>query len=251
MALLVSVLWVVIGIIYLIYKGFKEEPKATSSAITAILVMATILAIPGLIISFISNETDTFGIVPSILIVIGLFVLVIIAIVYMVKYFDRKNAEQQSPQVIQKVMDDRKKDITASFRRGGYPHIDNQAIEELLTCPHSPLNYGNKEVPLSVCYKWMCRQRTWEIDKLKDEELSKELGVPLDIIPIDESLPVGEAYLRRTLLAKNYLLMKKGLKYQALADGLQLRYREKYLNEADEYYTIFNHFVDEYISEHQ
>lgn len=47
---------------------------------------------------------------------------------------------------------------------------------------------------------------------------------------------------KRTTLAKNYLLKKEGLRYQKFP---------QYLDESDEYYTIFNHFVDEYISEHQ
>lgn len=252
MALLVSVLWVVIGLVYIIYKGFREEPKATSSVIVTILIIISLLAIPGLIIEFISDNTDGFGIVPSILIVVSLFAAIIVAIVCIINRIDKTNAQKCSPQVVQKVRDDRKKEITESLYRSGYPHIDTDSIEELLDSPISPLNNSNtKEVPLSVCYKWMCRQATWRIEKLKNEELSQKLGVPLDIIPIDNKLPTGEAYLKRTLLAKNYLLRQKGLRYQALADGLQLKYKDKYLNESDEYYTIFNHFVDEYISEHQ
>lgn len=252
MALLVSVLWVVIGLIYIIYKGFREEPKATSSVIVTILIITSLLTIPGLIIEFISDNTDGFGIAPSILIVVSLFAAIIVAIVYIINRIDKANAQKYSPQVVQKVRDDRKKEITEALYRSGYPHIDTDSIEELLDSPISPLNNSNtKEVPLSVCYKWMCEQATWRIEKLKNEELSQKLGVPLDIIPIDSKLPTGEAYLKRTLLAKDYLLIQKGLRYQALADGLQLGYKEKYLNKSDEYYTIFNHFVDEYISEHQ
>ena len=88
----------------------------------------------------------------------------------------------------------------------------------------------------------MCEQEIWEIDKLSREDLGKRLGVPLDEIPLDQSLTTGNASLKRTTLAKNYLLKKEGLRYQKFP---------QYLDESDEYYTIFNHFVDEYISEHQ
>lgn len=178
---------------------------------------------------------------------------VIIGIIYIIYKFFREEFKFTSPQELRRTREDRIKEAEEKFSRDGYSHIDRDVIEELIDDPSSPLNSGHykRSVPLSVCYKWMCRERTWQIDKLQDEEVSNQLGVPLNIIPIDKKLTPGEAYLRRTLLARNYLLLKKGLKYQAVTDTLQMRYRAKYLNESDEYYTFFNNFVDEYINKHQ
>lgn len=176
--------------------------------------------------------------------------LIVIGVIYIIYKYFRENP----PQLLResRTREERIEEIEEGLCRTGYPHVDRDVIEELIDSPFSPLNNSYfKRVPFSVCYKWMCRERTWQIDKLQDEEVSNQLGVPLNIIPIDKKLTPGEAYLRRTLLARNYLLLKKGLKYQAVTDTLQMRYRAKYLDESDEYYTFFNNFVDEYINKHQ
>ena len=123
----------------------------------------------------------------------------------------------------------------------GY-NVSDKAIELLFSSPLSPMRSQKKfTVTMMDCFNWLCDQYTWKIDKLSCEDISNRLGVPLDKIPLDSSLPLGEASLKRTTLAKDHLLRKEGLRYVNF---------KHYLNESDEYYTVFVNFVDEYISEH-
>lgn len=249
--LAVDLLWIVFGVIYVIYKLQKEEHIFTKENIRLLLILSALIIVPQIIVGVVCDEDSAEvvrPIVTLVLIILPLLALCIYGLSFSIS--GEYNAKQtdaelnsrakQSVQELRKVFDER-----------GFPNISTRILEELLNNPISPLQtYGVAGVNLLTCYSWMCKQRTWEIDKLKDEELSCEIGIPLDTIPIDENLPDSEDYLRRTLLVKNYLLMKEGLRYQAFAEGLQSRYKAKYLNEDDEYYTIFNRFINEHTSEH-
>lgn len=250
--LAVDLLWIVFGIIYIVYKLQKEERIFTKENILLWLIISALLIVPQIIINLVCDE-DNIGIVRPIvtlvIIILPLLVLCIYGLSFSLsgEYSSRKESAEINSRAKQSVQELRK-----IFEERGYSNLSVYMLNRLLNDPISPLQtYGVAGTNLTICYKWMCEQRTWEIDKQKDDELSTNLGVPLDIIPIDDQIPIGEAHLKRTLLAKNYLLMKEGLKYQALSETLQSRYKEKYLNETDEYYSTFNHFVDEYISEHR
>lgn len=249
--LVVDLLWIVFGIIYVISKLQKEEHIFTKENVRLLLILSAFIIIPQIIVGVVCDEESAEvvrPIVTLVLIILPLLVLCIYGLSFSISgdYNAKKANAELNVRAKQSVQDLRK-----VFEERGFRNISTQMLEELLNNPISPLQtYGVAGTNLLTCYSWMCKQRTWEIDKLKDNELSCKIGVSLDAIPIDENLPIGEAHLRRTLLAKNYLLTKEGLRYQAFADGLQSRYKAKYLNEDDEYYTTFNRFINEHTSEH-
>lgn len=262
--IIIELFWTVFGIGYVIYKGFKEERKTTLSFFKYFGLLVLILS-PIWILGYIANNdstSETGRIVASLLAIVLLLALICFCF-YMI-YVAVRNKCSGGQYVLNMLLEDNEKkrksfeqirprieaEIVDKFAHYGY-HIDNDVLDELISNPLSPINgCHSKEVTLYECYKWLCKKYTWDIDKLKEEALSQALGVQLEIIPLDETLPIGEAHLQRTLLARNYLLMQKGLEYHAYADSLQGRY-SSYLNKRSGYYALFNDFVVKYIAEHQ
>lgn len=248
MALLGSLIWVVIGVVYVIYKAFQEERKATVTVLSIIIPFVGWLLIHGFFVKYIADKSGGLELFPAICVVIIPFILAIAVVILVINIIDKKNMQKNTPEAIERARNDSRRELISDFKRYGYD-IANEALDELIADPLSPINYGNrKEVPLYECYIWMCKQYTTRINKLNDDGLSKEIGVPLESIPLNEELPKGRACLCRSLLAKNYILMKKGLKYYDFVDALQSQYSSTFLNEKSEYYKLFNRFIDKYLA---
>ncbi len=127
-------------------------------------------------------------------------------------------------------------EIEIEFKKCGYNNISKRAFEYLKNDPYSPIRTNDLRTAGVVmrCYKWLCESATFKIDKLSKEELEKEIGIKIDEIPLDKSLPLGEASLKRTTLIKNHLLSQDGLRYQLFV---------KYLDNEDVYVQEFEKLI--------
>lgn len=241
--LAVDLLWIVFGIGYIVYKLQKEEHIFTKNNIILILIILAFIIVPQIIVNLVCDEDNIQNIRPIVILVttiLPLLVLCVYGLSFSIssEYSSKKESLEINARARQSVQELRK-----IFEEHRYNNISTQILEELLKNPTSPLKtYGVAGINLQICYSWMCDKGTWEIDKLSRDDIGMKLGVPLDMIPLDKSMKLGEASLKRTTLAKNRLLVQQGLLYRNFT---------QYLDKSDEYYNIFNHFVDEYISEHQ
>lgn len=241
--LAVDLLWIVFGIIYVIYKLHKEEHIFTRSNILLLLSIFVFIIAPQIIMNLVCDEDNiqiVRPIVTLVITVLPLLALCIYGLSFSVsrEYKSKKESfginsqDNQSIQGLRKIFEER-----------GFHNISEKALEKLLKHPTSPLKtHGVAGANLQLCYNWMCDNETWEIDKLTRDDIGSLLGVPLDIIPLDENMKIGEASLKRTTLAKERLLGNQGLRYKNFS---------YYIVKSDEYYIFFNKFVDKYISEHQ
>lgn len=227
-----ELLWIFVGIVYVVFRLIKDGDLSFSLKNLGSYVLTIIpVVIGGLVLTISEKNNFVVGAIIAAIIWISWFVGLIVW-----SFTKPKNADRQvKPKyTIQ--------DLRQEFQKYGYIGISDSVYENLLHNINSPLNSAQSStVAIKYCYNWMCEQATWEIDKLSRESIEEQLGVPFDSIPLDQSLPAGNSYLKRTTLAKNYLLAKDGLRYTN---------HKKYLDESDEYYSIFNKFVDEYTSEH-
>lgn len=225
-------IWIIVGVVYVVYKLMKEEFKPTWKGFLTFCLVILPLFISNIIISASLRYNSVVGAVIGVIFLIGWLIGL-----FVWSNFSKENLNTQIQQSSHNI-----KDIQRQFRECGYNNISQKEFDNLVNNPFSPINGGSRsKVLISECYKWMCDQATWAIDKLSRIELGEKLGVPLDKIPLDKTLPIGEASLKRTTLAKNYILNKDGLRYRKFP---------KYL-ESSEYSTLFVNFVNDYISEHQ
>lgn len=228
-----EILWIFAGIIYVVIRLFKDgDLKFSLKNFCGYILTIAPLVVGGILISFSERNQFVVGMIIGALMWIGWFIWLF------VWSHSRSGDKQKNIEPKYTIQDLRQK-----FNNEGYNGISQQVFENLLNNMASPLNASHANtVTIKGCYNWMCEQNTWEIDKLSRDDIGIRLGVPLDEIPMDKSLQLGDASLKRTTLAKDYLLRKDGLRY--------LGYKQ-YLNESDEYFNTFNRFVDSYLSEHQ
>lgn len=228
-----ELLWIFVGIGYVVFRLFKEgEMHFSWKNLGGYILTIIPLVLGGIILSVSERNYSVAGMVVGAIIWIAWFIGLFV-------WSHSKPKKEPAPPKPKYTV----QELRQEFQKYGYNGISQRVFENLLHNVASPLNAAHTPtVTIKGCYNWMCEQETWDIDKLSREDLGKRLGVPLDEIPLDQSIPAGNASLKRTTLAKNYLLKKEGLRYQKFT---------QYLDESDEYYTIFKHFVDEYISEHQ
>lgn len=150
-------------------------------------------------------------------------------------------------------------DIEAAMKRHGY-NVSKEMIHKLATHPRSPaIHPAHKsviqrrlEIPQIDWYDWLCEERTREIHYLSFEDLGKELGVPLEKIPVDKNLSFGDPILEKKILAMDYILRREGLKYRNDAmDSKEDRIKRPYLYDSspDGYAAFFSNFVDNYLSD--
>lgn len=228
-----ELLWIFAGIGYVVFRLFKDGEMHFSWKNAGGYILTIMpLVLGGVILSVSERNNSVAGVVIGAILWIGWFIGLLV-------WTHAKPKKEQAPPKPKYTV----QELRQEFQKYGYSGISQRVFENLLNNVTSPLNaVYTATVTIKGCYSWMCEQEAWEIDKLSREQLEERLGVPLDEIPLDPSMPAGNASLKRTTLTKNYLLKKEGLRYQRFP---------QYLDESDEYYTVFNHFVDEYFSEHR
>lgn len=237
MAILVSVLWVAIGIVYIIYKCFSEKTKATMTVLSAIGIFLALFLIPTLIINYIANETDGLGLIPAICVASIPLILAAVVIIYIINKIDNRNAQRQTPEAKEK----RKDEISRLFIQEGY-RISTTMLERLVEDFSSPIHDSDRlSVSIKECFDWLCLQRELELESQNEVEFDKTLGVPLKNIPLNQNKELGAAVLQRKALAMKYIMEKDGLR---LTDFYRQR---SWVNDSSDYPDKFI----QYVTEHQ
>ncbi|MGM9680710.1 MAG: hypothetical protein ACI3XR_04305 [Eubacteriales bacterium] len=221
-----ELIWIIAGIGYVVFRLFNDgDLKFSWKALGGYILTVIPLVLGGILLSVAERNSSVAGMAVGAIIWIAWFIGLLVWSHSKPKI---KTAPPKPKYTVQ--------ELQQEFHKHGYDGISRRAFENLLHNAVSPLNAGSSStVTIKSCYTWMCEQATWEIDSLSREDLEKRLGVPLDEIPTDPSLPTGEASLKRTTYAKNYLLKKEGLRYLNFP---------QFLDGSDEYCTVFNHYAD-------
>ena len=207
-----EILWIVVGFLYILYKGLREG-EYTPLAI--LIVVAILVALAQLDIS-------AGGIVA------------ILLVLCVVIFFVTQNLVED----VHKFASLTPKELKEEFEKKGY-HLVDKDIKEISKNPDNPLKSGGT---IDECYKWYCEYKTTELGYLHFEQLDKVLGVPFNELPLDESLPSGQAVLKAEKLAINYILQKRGLRYI----GFLGKPPPSYLYDGSDYTRKFYKFLDTY-----
>lgn len=207
-----EILWIVVGFLYILYKGLREG-EYTPLAI--LIVVAILVALAQLDIS-------AGGIVA------------ILLVLCVVIFFITQNLVED----VHKFASLTPKELKEEFEKKGY-HLVDKDIKEIFKNPDNPLKSGGT---IDECYKWYCEYKTTELGYLHFEQLDKVLGVPFNELPLDESLPSGQAVLKAEKLAINYILQKRGLRYI----GFLGKPPPSYLYDGSDYTRKFYKFLDTY-----
>lgn len=225
-------IWIVAGVIYILYMLFSDKPKTTISILLG-LSPVIILAVIAIILNCLGFESIAKVITP-----IGM--LIGLPIVYW---------WSKQPNDPEKVTADRKAmfDKWAKFIRTEYPDIRNEDINLLIDSPNSPLNSEKIRITQLELYTWLCNHHSWRMNSLSDEELGRKIGIPFDELPLDEKLNSYHSKQKLRALVINTVLKEQygGLKYKDSS------YKEcAYVVVEDEYSTKLNNFIKNYNSEH-
>lgn len=226
-----ELLWIVAGVIYIIYKGFKEETAKTVFLFKIIGAFVGLFIIPFLVIDEIVSTAPIGDSFADFLKLIP-FITLIGGIVYRVKKEDRANSEEG----IQKL----KEELKQSFDRAGQP-ISDSMIDMLVSDISSPIHDMNKlKVSVRDCYRWLCLQRSIELNNMDDDALSKVLGVRIKDIPLDGGRVSEWAIRRRKTLAVQYILEKDGLQLTDFDANMS------WMRDISNYKAIFTEYVNKH-----
>ncbi len=208
MTILASILWVIIGAIYVIYKCLNEKPKSAATILIAICIFLCVVIIPNSIINYIKSNIGYLDAFTSFCLDMVPLILTVVVIVIIITYMIKRETRKQSPEMKSK----RKLELHKSFKQAGYP-VSITMINKLIEDPTSPINNSDKlSVPLYECYEWLCIRREFELQAKNKVEFDKILGLPLESIPLNTKKELGEAVLQRKALAIKYIMEKDGLK---------------------------------------
>lgn len=236
-----DIIWIIAGVVYVIYKLQKEEKMFNPKALLKAALFLGFAVLPQLVVTRIWGELAG-AIVRLVTFSLPLLIMAIYAIGF--SFIDTYTTN--TTESVGFLLTKNKYTLDALKRKFqececGYDNISEKALENLLNNPRSPLNRNDQpRIMVSQCYKWMCQEAEWEINRLKWNDLGERLGVSLDKIPLDKTTTIREAVYKQRVLAKYYILNKEGLIYR---EGL------RYL-EPKEYSTFFFDFIDEYTGKH-
>lgn len=238
-----EIILAIIGVLYVVYMLHKEGALVFSRKLLFhfILIIILPLLVSGTIVYISKIHNFAIGIIIGVIIRI-IWLIIIFTWTFLSKRSNPYKHKKGSAQVnILQTKEQQIQDIIAEFKKSGYNSISYKVIETLINHPASPLNTGSlKTINVNYCYKWLCEQASFEIDRLSRKEIESQLGIALNTLPLDESVnDKGKASLKRTILAKDYLLRKQGLKYIDLSATFY-----KYINESEDYFIEFHRIVD-------
>jgi len=198
--LAVSILWIIVGLLYVVYRLFRDGDEQSLSIALTIVLFPVFLFLLAYAWKFM------------------LIILCVFGSTALIVYRRRKKNGYYNPEEIQKrASDSRSKRIDKwyKFMSEHYPNIRKDDIVLLLDDPCSPLNNSTNKLQAGYLYMWICEYRTQELSKLSDEELKKYIGdVPINEIPIDENISIYRAQEKRRILIIDKILKEQyGLKY--------------------------------------
>ncbi len=229
--LAVSILWIVIGIVYVIYRSFKEKTKSTILFFKIMFPAIILLTIAVMLYSW-GYKDIAKGIVP-ICFLVGFPI-------FIVWLYSGDNPEKISRKRMDSI------DKWTVFMKEGYPKIRREDIELLVDHPKSPLNGEKTHVQRYELFQWISSYRTAEIFGLSDKRLGEVFGIPIEDIPLDTNLDMYSAKQTRRFLVASNILERYGLIYWEY--NMNIHNRNVVIN--DDYANNFNNFIKQYNSEH-
>lgn len=201
MALLGSIIWILIGIGYVIYKGLQEERESTVS----ILKTLALIVLPAIFVAVIAGDNPQ----PELAIVCVL--IWIIEGIIALKVMNKKNGvitfSKSKEDKIAKYSENRIRNLDRELLKAGYH------MKRLLRFDHKrekvadvvrrevyaiPLYNRKEDRPSTIAEIYECLSK-WQRDNLniighKDVSLSNILGVELDCIPINKNATKEDVY---------------------------------------------------------
>lgn len=225
-------LWIIVGIVYIIYMLVKEKEISLKTIGYGVIVIV-LMFFCGWLYHIAEISRNIFLQICSILLC-----LLPIAAIFILSFIHSKKGSTTTQFV--------KGNIEQDFIKNGY-HIKSEDIELLYQDPTSPLNHGKTSVLL--CYNWICKQRSQQLENLSEEELSNNLGISINLLPLEHDIPTGEAVLKRRLICVRHILKARGLNYRAFSDSLNDRYWNLILSNKD-YLQCVEDYIKNYSDEH-
>lgn len=207
MGILVGIIWVVIGIVYIIYQGIKEKPRTTIAIFKIIGLFICLFVLPAILVNLVIEMGGFTSWILSVLVALIPFVSLAVGAIYIINKIDNVNVKRYSPEGVEKKC----AEIALLFRQSGH-FVSTSMVERLVSDYSSPLYKSEQiKVPIHECYKWLCVNREMELEYKTDDELGKIIGVALDTIPLNDSKDLGAAVLQRRALAIQYIMEQDGL----------------------------------------
>lgn len=201
MALLGSIIWILIGIGYVIYKGFQEERESTLS----ILKTLALIVLPAIFVAVIAGDNPT----PELAIVCVL--IWIIEGIIALKVMNKKNGvitfSKSKEDKIARHSEARIKNLDRELLKAGY-HVgdlfwsygERKKVTDAVKAERYfvPL-YNRKEDRVSTIheiYRDICKLQRYDLMTIgyKEQHLSDILGVELDCIPINKNATKEDVY---------------------------------------------------------
>lgn len=227
--LAVSILWIVAGVIYLIYQAFKDYPK-TSFAFVKYLVLP-VVGILG--ISFLLDKIGCpwADMIPSTSFLVG--------IIYLFWW----SHTPDNPEKIAEQKQEQFEKWKAFMKNNGCPRIRDEDVQLLISHPHSPLNGEKLRVTSEELYVWLCKHHSSDLEMMPDDKLEKLIGnVPIKEMPVDDTLSPYKAKekLRNLIIIKILKEQYGGLMYIRWSNARVI------YPETDEYVSKVYSFIRDY-----
>lgn len=238
--------WVLIGIVYIIYKLHKEEHVFTKDLILPGIIFVAVIVITSILNHIIEAAEDpAVSLTALLLLVVPIGIAVLIIIIGLVW-----NAIDESKPFVAKkteffpVRYYSHDDIDAlkhKFAQNGYSHIETYDIADLIFC--GPLKTSNqKYLYIDECVDWISEHATTKMEKMSAQDLQSQIGVPLCIVP-QYPYEIKGGYTKRKEYAHiiGFLLHKQDLKYRSF--GGKAPFND---SEFKQYCQTLSRFISQY-----
>lgn len=227
--LAVSIIWIVIGIIYIIYQAFEDYPRTSVSLFMNFFLPMFVFM--GVAVVLVENNLEVAGQT------IGLSFF-IVWIPYRIWKCNKI--------IVMEQMDEKRKEKFEKWksllRENGHPYIRDEDIELLINHPHSPLNKEKLRVTSEELYEWLCMHYSGKLESMSDKRLEKLIGVPMNSMPKDENLRpyYAKEKLRDLIIIKILKEQYGGLMY------IRWSHARVIYSENDEYVSKVYSFIRDY-----
>lgn len=230
--LAVNILWVVVGVIYVIYRLLKDGDSEGIGIALAIMLLPIFF----IIVSHLPDSSFfmfVFGIICIFSPILVIFILIML-------YSHHKDSHLEEASK-----------ILTLFHQYGYKDVLLEDMELFFTkspprLVKSPY-YDEKKKSIYDMWDWLCKEKTYELVNKENYELSQIIGLDIEDIPLNSELQIKEAYLQRKCKVVDYILSQRGLVYRRHFGG-ELEYN--LINAFVEYNHVFDNYIRNYNSEH-
>lgn len=209
MALIGSIIWILIGIGYVIYKGFQEERESTVS----ILKTLALIVLPAIFVAVIAGDNPQ----PELAIVCVL--IWIIEGIIALKVMNKKNGVitfyKSKEDKITKYSENRARNLDKELKRAGYQvdflfrlrgekeRVNDTVRDEIYFVPLYNRN-EDRAATIHEIYRDLCKLQRHSLIDYYEQRLCDILGVELDCIPINKNATEEDVYNDRVRELRTY-----------------------------------------------